>query len=168
MSFFCDFFLIHLHLFLVFLNTHVEIMYKNISIDDIRKIKGAWCLLVSKSTGTRSSLHCTWTKFLQRYSNNWSYLVFINCEGWGVHIKGWFFSFNSRNICNWFKLEYFLLGWLRNCLFIWLIYIMDKLASHSIWTVSICAVFFAHLGFVEDRNICLDHHSGFTMSKWTL
>ena len=35
---------------------------------------------------------------------------------------------------------------------------MDKLASCSIRTVSMCTVFLAKLGLIENRNFCFDHH----------
>jgi len=42
---------------------------------------------------------------------------------------------------------------------------MNKLASHSIWAISIGAEFFAELGFVKDGDVGFDHHPRLSMSE---
>ena len=53
------------------------------------------------------------------------------------------------------------------CLMV-LIGVMDKLTSHSVWTISICRIFFAKFGFVQNRDISFNHHVYFSMGEGTL
>ena len=46
--------------------------------------------------------------------------------------------------------------------------IMNELAAHSVRAVSICAILFAKLSLVKNRNICFDHHLIFGMSERAL
>jgi hypothetical protein len=44
-------------------------------------------------------------------------------------------------------------------------HIMDKLASHSIWAISVCAKLLAKLGLVENRHFSFDHHMILAMGE---
>lgn len=46
--------------------------------------------------------------------------------------------------------------------------VMDELASHSVWAVSVGTVFLAQFGLIKNGHIRLDHHVSFSMSERAL
>jgi hypothetical protein len=43
--------------------------------------------------------------------------------------------------------------------------VMDKLASHSIWAISVCTILLTKLSFVKNRYISFDHHMIFAVGE---
>lgn len=160
-------FKIHLVLLLEFLDTAVEIMDQDVLIDNFLTCKCCCCLLISKPTSTRSWLYSS-SSHLVYWDSYWNLFcilsrslifprVFIDYLCWSL-------------LCNYFYWLSFFLWMIVNLhnLLIGFWDIMDKLASHSIWAISIGWKFLAQLGLVENWDISLDHHLRFIMSEWAL
>lgn len=164
--FLCHFLLKHLGLLLVLLDTVVDAMYQDVSVNDLFLSKSLWGLLVAKTASTSGCSNSSlWLlddlNFLGFWLGNLRLVWNIKGRRIDAHLRFLFIILSTR-----------IRHSSRQCLLlsanIDLRKVMDELASHSIWAVSIRAVFFAELSLVENRNICLDHHVILTVGKRAL
>lgn len=141
-----DLLVIHLRFFLVFLNTDVDVVDKDFSIWDIFFLENLRCLHVSESTCSRCFLY-------------WGFVNYLFSCLWTSRNKDYSFSTHWVLFLSIFLFLLFL---------IWILKLMNKLTSHSIWAISIRTIFLAQLSFVKDWYVWFNHLSCSSMSKRAL
>lgn len=141
-------------------------MNKDVSVNDFLLSESMRRLFVAKTSSTRSSSNCTWSLF-----GNHNFLFFYSgCLNVVTNRKSGTVNvhFNLLLTDIWWisvSLDWCLLSRRRD---IGLRGVMDKLASHSIWTISVGAELLTKLGFVENRYVSFDHHMVFGVGEWAL
>ena len=161
-----NFLLVHFHFFLIFLDTVVNAMNKDISVNYFLLSESMGRLFVTKASSSRgggNSTRCLFSDHNFLFFNSGCLNIVTNRKSGTIYIH---FNFLLTDICCiCLSLDWFLCLRSRDIGFRG---VMDKLASHSIWAISVCTELFTKLGFVKNGYVGFDHHMVFGVGEWAL
>ena len=138
-------------------------MNKDVSVNDFLLSESMRSLFVAKASSSRGSSNCTQSLFGNNnflFFNSGCLNVVTNRKSGTINIH---FNLLLTDICCiYLSLDWCLLLGSRD---IGLRGVMDKLASHSIWAISVGTELLTKLGFVKNRYVSFDHHMVFGVGE---